>query len=59
MHSLLPPRHTDVKDRALNADSKVQVMKKGTSLGSISSISTMDADVLPANGEDDTGQVAG
>ena len=53
--SLLPPRHTDLKVRVLNADSKEQIIKKGTSLGSVSSVSTLDADIAPANERDDTG----
>ena len=54
--SLLPARHTDLKVRVLNADSKEQTIKKGTGLGSTTSVTPQD--VLPAKEEDSSGTAA-
>jgi len=39
---LLPARHTDLKVRVLNADSKERTIKKGTGLGSVSPLTALD-----------------
>jgi len=52
---LLPARHTDLKVRVLNADSKEQILRKGTSLGPVSTVSMVKAEVATVKEENSDG----
>jgi len=43
--NLLTARHTDLKVKVLNADSKEQILRKRTSLGPVSPVRMMEAEV--------------
>jgi len=53
--NLLPARHTDLKVRLLNADSKEHILRKGTSLGPVSPVSMMETEVATVSEENNDG----